>query len=218
MNSTHAPGSTRTRAPEPRLLGYARTSARSPDPTYQIDALTAAGCRLIWIDSATVPGPQPQLAELRDQAVRGDILVTWRLDRLAGNFPALAILILDLHHHHLHIRSIEEALDSTTTGGAYLFPLMEALVEFQQELRREQSQLGLIAAHASGRGGRPPVVTSQMRQTALNMNSHGATPTTISTALNVSRATIYRLLANPSQHPIRKPPQQPKADGRNTAT
>ncbi|WP_022902233.1 recombinase family protein [Curtobacterium luteum] len=65
------------------LLGCARVSTTDQDASLQLDALNAAGCYRVWVD--TMSGPlehRPELTKLLDQLRPGDTLVVWRLDRL----------------------------------------------------------------------------------------------------------------------------------------
>jgi DNA invertase Pin-like site-specific DNA recombinase len=53
-------------------------------------------------------------------------------------------------------RSLQESIDTTTSGGKLIFHVVGALAEFERDLIRERTQAGLQAARARGRkGGRP---------------------------------------------------------------
>ena len=72
------------------LLGYARVSTTDQDAALQIDALTAAGCYRVFVD--TISGSldhRPELEKLMDQLRPGDTLVVWRLDRLGRSIRHL---------------------------------------------------------------------------------------------------------------------------------
>jgi DNA invertase Pin-like site-specific DNA recombinase len=67
----------------PKLVGYARVSSDDQTTALQRDALTAAGCELIFEDSAS--GARADRAELAAAIAAlnpGDTLVVWKLDRL----------------------------------------------------------------------------------------------------------------------------------------
>ena len=58
------------------------------------------------------------------------------------------------------LRSLTEALDTTTAQGRLVFHMFGALAEFERSLIRERTQAGLAAARRAGRtGGRPPKLT-----------------------------------------------------------
>ena len=53
-------------------------------------------------------------------------------------------------------KSIQESIDTTTSGGKLVFHIFGALAEFERDIIRERTQAGLQAARARGRkGGRP---------------------------------------------------------------
>ncbi|GAA3276874.1 hypothetical protein GCM10020258_57880 [Sphingomonas yabuuchiae] len=70
-------------------IGYARVSTADQSLDAQIDALTKAGCTVIYSEHAS--GTKDTRAELAQalKALRsGDTLVVWRLDRLGRNLTS----------------------------------------------------------------------------------------------------------------------------------
>ena len=93
-------------------------------------------------------------------------------------------------------RSVTEQLDPTTSSGRLVFHIFGALAEFEREIIRERTRAGLIAARARGRlTGRPSLVTAKKLAAAQAMRAQKHTMAEISTALGISRATLYRHLA-----------------------
>jgi DNA invertase Pin-like site-specific DNA recombinase len=95
-------------------------------------------------------------------------------------------------------RSLQESIDTTTPGGKLVFHVFAALAKFERDLVRERTSAGLAAARARGRrGGRPVVLTGHKLQVAREMYaSKQYTVATIAKTLGVSRASIYRHLAD----------------------
>jgi DNA invertase Pin-like site-specific DNA recombinase len=96
-------------------------------------------------------------------------------------------------------RSLQEAIDTTTTpGGKLVFHVFAALAEFERDLIRERTSAGLAAARARGRqGGRPSVMTAHKLKVAEEMHRSGQyTVAAIAKTLGVSRASIYRHLTS----------------------
>ena len=141
----------------PMLVGYARVSTLEQNVDLQIDALRQAGCEKIFEDKvsgtkADRPGLQAALEFVRS----GDTLVVWRLDRLGRSLKHLIETVGHLEEQGIGLRSIQEALDTTTAGGKLVFQIFGALAEFEHNLIRERTLAGLSAARARGRkGGRP---------------------------------------------------------------
>ena len=74
--------------------------------------------------------------------------------------------------------------------------MFAALAEFERDLTRERTTVGLAAARARGRhGGRPSVLTGHKLQVPQEMYRSGEyTVAAIAKTLGVSRASIYRHL------------------------
>jgi DNA invertase Pin-like site-specific DNA recombinase len=66
-------------------VGYARVSTSDQSPDLQIDALRQAGCEKIHTEKGSgAKADRPELARVIDDILRdGDVLVVWKLDRLA---------------------------------------------------------------------------------------------------------------------------------------
>ena len=179
-------------------IGYARVSTTSQHLDMQLDALTASGCTRIHTDTASGalsarPGLDQALAELDE----GDTLVVWRLDRLGRSLPHLVATIDNLTKRGVNLKSLHEAIDTTTPTGRLMVHLIASLAEFERELTIERTIAGLEAAKARGANlGRPTVWTPQRAEAATALLAAGATVTQVAQALGVSRATIYRH-ANP---------------------
>lgn len=139
------------------LIGYARVSTHEQDCALQTDALTAAGCERVFLETASGakrdrPELQAALAAMQD----GDTLVVWRLDRLARSLRHLLETIEGLETQGMKFRSLSEAIDTSTSGGKLIFSIIGAIAEFERTLISERTKAGLEAARLRGRkGGRP---------------------------------------------------------------
>ena len=117
------------------LLGYARVSTDDQDAALQVDALKAAGCAKVFVDTASGGlAERPELARLLDQARPGDTLVVWRLDRLGRSIKHLIATLTDLSEIEIGFRSLTENIDTTTPGGRLVFHIFAALAEFERDL------------------------------------------------------------------------------------
>ena len=181
------------------LLGYSRISTIEQNSRLQTDALKAAGCYRVFTDRASgALDERRELAKLFDQARPGDTVVVWRLDRLGRSLRHLIDTVNALSERKVGFRSLTENIDTTTSGGKLVFHIFGALAEFERELIRERTQAGLAAARARGRhGGRPTVMPPDKVATARQMyDSKDFTVEAIARVLGVSRASIYRHLAD----------------------
>ncbi len=178
------------------LLGYARVSTTAQDPALQHDALTAAGCYRVWTDTASgALAARPALDDVLARLGPGDVLVVWRLDRLARSLRHLLQLIDDLDRRGVGFKSLTESIDTTTATGRLVLHLFGALGEFERDLLRERTAAGLEAAVARGRrGGRPALMTPAKLAAAQSLLAAGRSAGEVAAAVGVSRATLYRAL------------------------
>lgn len=179
------------------LLGYARVSTADQDAALQQDALKAAGCYRIFTDTASGSlESRPELTKVLDQLRPGDTLVVWRLDRLGRSIRHLIDQLAGLQERGIGFRSLQEAIDTTSSGGRLVFHVFAALAEFERDLIRERTNAGLQAARARGRsGGRPALLTKDKLRTARRLyEQQEMTVEKIGEVLGVSRATVYRAL------------------------
>jgi DNA invertase Pin-like site-specific DNA recombinase len=179
------------------LVGYARVSTTDQSLDLQQDALRATGCTKVFTDVISgAAGARPGLAQALEYLRPGDTLVVWRLDRLGRSLSHLIEIITTLTRREVGFRSLQEHLDTTTSGGKLIFHVFGALAEFEREIIRERTQAGLAAARARGRrGGRPRKLDDQRLSFARALLSDPtATVTAICQTLQVSRSTLYRRL------------------------
>ena len=137
------------------------------------------------------PGLDDALEFLRP----GDTLVVWRLDRLGRSLKDLITLMSRLQERGIGFQSLQEQIDTTTSGGKLIFHVFGALAEFERDLIRERTRAGLAAARARGRkGGRKKKLDSpQKLAMARSLYSDKTRSITdICQALHISRATLYR--------------------------
>jgi DNA invertase Pin-like site-specific DNA recombinase len=182
------------------LVGYARISTLEQNLDLQQDALRKAGCERFFTDVAS--GAQAARHGL-EQALNfirsGDTLVVWKLDRLGRSLKQLIDLVVTLQTRGVGLWSLQERLETTTSGGKLIFHVFGALAEFERDLIRERTRAGLAAARARGRqGGRPKVMSAKQvaMATALRQDPH-TTVEDICQTLGISRATFYRYVSRP---------------------
>lgn len=182
------------------LIGYARIS--TPDQTLdlQLDALMKTGCEPpnVYTDLASWASTErPGLARALDHLRPGDTLVVWRLDRLGRTLKQLIELINDFNGKGIGFRSLQESVDTTTSGGKLVFHIFGALAEFERDVIRERTNAGLQAARARGRlGGRPKALTPKQAALAQSLyDSREHSIKDICETLGISRGTLYKYLS-----------------------
>src|SRR5829696_7892516 len=73
------------------------------------------------------------------------------------------------------LKSLQENIYTTTSGGKLVFHIFGALAEFEREIIRERTNAGLASARSGGRsGGRPKALTPKEVEM---LNTMAANPT-----------------------------------------
>lgn len=179
------------------MIGYARLSTQDQNPEMQVDALQLAGCARLFVEKASgAQRARPEMQAALELAQPGDAIVVWRLDRIARSLSQLIATFDDLDRRGIGLRSLTEAIDTTTSGGKLVFHIFGALAEFERSIIRERTLAGLIAARARGRlGGRPKLLSSADLDVVPELLRDGTlTVSEMAARLGVTTSTLYRYL------------------------
>lgn len=186
-------------------IGYGRVSTRDQHPEAQHDALAAAGCDEIFIETASGKlAKRPQLENALLSANRtGDQLVITKLDRLGRSLEHLIELSKHLQERGVDLVVLDQGIDTSTAVGRLFFQIIGAIAEFEHALMSERTMDGLAAARARGRtGGQRPKLGPRQVKLAREMydelgedGKRTHTVAQIAAEFGVSRPTIYRHLA-----------------------
>lgn len=178
-------------------VGYARISTKNQNINLQEDALKSAGCQEIYTDIASGsksqrPGLDSALTYLRE----GDTLVVWKLDRLGRSIQHLIQTVALLNERKIAFKSLQENIDTTSSGGKLIFHMFSALAEFERDLIQERTDAGLKAARARGRlGGRPSLLDNRQIKRMIEMyNEKKNTVGEICKIYEISRPSFYNYL------------------------
>ena len=142
------------------MIGYARVSTDDQSLALQLDALRAAGCETIHEDKASgVLSGRKGLAEALKGCAAGDVLVVWKLDRLARSLHDLVVIAADLKGRNVGLKILTgegAAVDTTHPQGRMIFGILAVMAEFEREMISERTVAGMAAAKRRGvRLGRP---------------------------------------------------------------
>jgi DNA invertase Pin-like site-specific DNA recombinase len=184
------------------FIGYARVSTTDQNLDLQQDALLAAQCERIFSDIASgAKAQRPGLAEALQCCRSGDTLVVWKLDRLGRSLPHLVETVRDLVANSIGFKSLQENIDTTTSGGKLIFHIFASLAEFERDIIHERTNAGLSSARARGRkGGRPKGVDEKKRKAALLLkNDPSRSVKEICDILGISRNTYYKYTQSESK-------------------
>lgn len=190
-----------TKARTGAQLGYARVSTGHQSLDQQLDALHAAGVdpgRIYHdkLSGTSTREQRPGLAALLDYARPGDAIVVVGIDRLGRNAAEVMVTIRELRDREIVLRSLREGIDTSNATGRMVAGVLASLAELELELGRERRAAAREARRARGQHiGRPKALDPAKAALARRMQASGEPVTTIASALGVSRATVYRVLA-----------------------
>jgi DNA invertase Pin-like site-specific DNA recombinase len=178
-------------------IGYARVSTPEQSLSMQRYALKQAGCEKIFSDTASgVKSARAGLEKAIEHLRPGDTLVVWKLDRLGRSLKDLISIVKFLQEKKIGFHSLQETIDTTTSGGKLIFHVFSALAEFERDVIRERTKAGLQAARARGRlGGRPfllaPTAVKRLRKL---YDARKNTVIELCKIFNISRPSFYNYL------------------------
>ena len=178
-------------------IGYARVSTLDQSPALQLDALRAVGCERVFEEKASgAKEDRPQLLAALDHMRAGDVLVVWKLDRLARSLKQLVNLLETLNTRSIGFRCLAPAIDTTTPEGRLLYSITGAFAEFERAIIQQRTRAGLTAALARGRkGGRRPKLDAEGIAAARAMlKDPTLSVASVARRLGISRATLYNYL------------------------
>lgn len=179
-------------------IGYARVSTHEQSLDSQLDSLKQAGCERIYCDRISgTKSRRPELDRLRGALRSGDTLIVWRLDRLGRSLRDLIAWTEWLPENGIALRSLTEQIDTAHPAGKLTFHLFAALAEFERNLIRERTLVGLQAARARGRnGGRPPKLDAEgIRHLKALHNDQSLSIRQICKRMGIGKTAFYRYLA-----------------------
>lgn len=125
------------------------------------------------------------------------------LDRLGRSLKHLLETVSKLEERGVGFRSLQEAIDTTTSGGRLIFHIFGALAEFERNLIRERTMAGLKVARARGRfGGRPRKLDKNKTELMYRLyDEKKHTIIEICQIIGISKPTLYAYLGRRPKKP-----------------
>jgi DNA invertase Pin-like site-specific DNA recombinase len=100
------------------------------------------------------PALNSMLSDLRRR--RFDVVVVWKLDRLARSLRQLLTIGEECRSLGVDLVSLRQNIDTTLPAGRLTFQILGAVAEFERELLRERVRAGMNHAKRTGKHvGRP---------------------------------------------------------------
>ena len=185
-------------------IGYVRVSTREQSTGRQSDGMQSLKLDKVFTEKVSGKSKdRPQLRACIDYAREGDILYIYSIDRLARSLSDLQSIIEELVSKGVAVSFIKESQtysrDNSNPFNKVLLQVLGAFAEFERNITLERQAEGI--AHAKQHGtktGRPfgkqPLDMSR-RDEAIELSKQGNNISQISRSMNLSRASIYKLLS-----------------------
>lgn len=184
------------------IIGYARVSSNHQDTELQMQALRAAGCKLIFEEKASGRKTnRPILKKVVEMLEPGDELVIWKLDRIGRNVLHVLLTFQSLAERNVNIRSITDGVDLSTASGRYNFRNILSAAQYESDLNSERTLAGLAVARAKGRiGGRKPKFTNEHWDAFEREIKSGCSHRDIALKYGVGLSTLYKRYPAQQEH------------------
>ena len=179
-------------------IGYARVSTDEQNLDLQIDALTRAGCDMIFRDEgvSAVAKSRPQFTAALETLNPGDKLTVWKMDRAFRSLLDALQMLEKLEAQNVAFVSLTDAIDTNTPMGRFAYQIINAFGELERALISERTKAGMEAARERGvRIGRPKkLACEEIKWAKKQILNSFSSRNEIANYLNVSKRTIDRIL------------------------
>jgi DNA invertase Pin-like site-specific DNA recombinase len=151
------------------VFGYARVSTLDQNLDSQKDELLKYGCSKIFFEKASGKNIlRPELNKLLDSLRENDVVVIYKLDRLARSLKDLIELVGLIDSKKVDFVSLTDGINTGSAVGKLMFHLVGAFAEFERNIISERTKAGLASARARGRtGGKPKGISAASQKKAV---------------------------------------------------
>ena len=115
------------------VWGYARVSTLEQNTAAQLVAFRRAGIDRVVEEHRSAVKDRPELDKLLTRLKPGDVLVVYKLDRLARSVAHFVRVFDQLKAKGVGFRSLTEAIETSTPQGRMFLHLLSAFAEFERE-------------------------------------------------------------------------------------
>lgn len=177
------------------LVGYARVSSRAQETYLQVDALKLAGVRRIYQEKASSIGGRPVLQKVLSGLSPGDVLIVYKIDRVARSLKDLLGILDRITAAGAGIRSLSEPLDTTSPMGVFVLQILGAVAQLERTMIRDRAIAGQVAAYNRGVrwGGSLRQLSDDDRRAISRLKATGwFSKDVIADIFDCSISTVYR--------------------------
>jgi DNA invertase Pin-like site-specific DNA recombinase len=184
------------------LVFYGRSSSATQESglATQVERAKALGIDNDHIFAELVSGKgkdnRPKLGEMLRFVRKGDTLVITKLDRLGRSAADLHAIAQQLQKKGVHLRVLDQSIDTSTSTGRALFGMIAVFAEFERDLIEERRTEGMRKYHAQlAKEGRKPGPEPKLDPKEVKtLRKQGLLIREIMEQVGASKASVYRAL------------------------
>ncbi len=180
---------------------YARVSTKDQHPENQVKQLKefakARGFKVVQVYQEKRSGKkndrplfQQLLNDVRKR--KTDIVLVWKLDRLARSTTELLNRLDEFKTLGVELISYTENIDTTTPAGKALFSMVAVFAEFENDIRSERIIAGMQRAREKGSKIGRPVMSDPLLKEIKDLKKQGHSDADIIRKTGIARNTLKK--------------------------
>ena len=174
-----------------QIFGYARVSTRDQNLDMQLDVLQRQNCVKIFCEKISGVKKRPELEHCLSLLNEGDVLVVYKLDRLARSLSEIVRICSELESKNIRIRSVKDNIDTTDYMGKFTMHIFAALAEFERNVIMERTREGKKFGRPQGLN---PETQQKVKKAAI-LYQKGFAVKQICQQIEIkSKSTLYKYL------------------------
>lgn len=180
-----------------KIIGYIRTSTSSQDLGLEVQRKALERFEPEKIYSEQVSGRKEERRELAralSSLNEGDTLLIYNLSRLSRSSKQLVNLMSELNQKGIHLKSVQESIDTSSATGRLFYTVLAAIAEFEAENISIRTKEAL--ANSDKQLGRPPIKNNVKKKIIKLYDKKELSLNEIAVKCNVSVKTVYNVARN----------------------
>ncbi|WP_368562409.1 recombinase family protein [Enterococcus faecalis] len=180
-----------------RTIGYIRTSKNTQDLGLEVQRKALEKFEPDELFSEQISGRKEHRTEL-EKALKclkkGDTLLIYNLSRLSRSSKQLVNLMSELNQKGIHLKSVQESIDTSSATGRLFYTVLAAIAEFEAENISIRTKEAL--ANSGKQLGRPPIKNNVKKRIIKLYDKKELSLNEIAVKCNVSVKTVYNVAKN----------------------
>lgn len=177
-----------------KVIAYIRTSTSGQDLGLEVQRRAVEIFEPEQIFSEKVSGRKENREEL-GKALNileiGDTLLIYNLSRLGRSSKQLVTIMSELNQRGIHLKSVQENIDTSSASGRLFFTMLAAIAEFEAENISQRTKDAL--AQTDKKLGRPGLTQRKEQQILRLYANKKLTMKEIARKSDVSERTVYNV-------------------------